>query len=46
MTQWLDRIDGSMQKIHSTINDIKAYQTQKIVQASTVPPAPHKHVTA
>lgn len=46
MTQWLDRIDGSMQKIHSTINDIKAYQTQKIVMASTVPPSPRKHVPA
>jgi len=29
---WLDRIDASMQRIHATINDIKAYQTQKIVQ--------------
>ncbi len=31
---WLDRIDASMQRIHSTINDIKAYQTQKIVETS------------
>jgi signal transduction histidine kinase len=46
VVQWLDRIDGSMQKIHSTINDIKAYQTQKIVQASTVPKPPRKQVAA
>jgi signal transduction histidine kinase len=29
---WLDRIDVSLQRVHATINDIKAYQTQKIVQ--------------
>ncbi len=29
---WLDRIDASLQRVHATINDIKAYQTQKIVQ--------------
>lgn len=46
MVQWLDRIDGSMQKIHSTINDIKAYQTQKIVQNASLPPSPRKHVPA
>jgi signal transduction histidine kinase len=46
VVQWLDRIDGSMQKIHATINDIKAYQTQKIVQASTVPKPPRKQVAA
>ncbi len=31
---WLDRIDGALQRVHATINDIKAYQTQKIVQES------------
>jgi signal transduction histidine kinase len=31
---WLDRIDSSLQRVHTTINDIKAYQTQKIVQES------------
>lgn len=31
LTQLVDRIDTSMQKIHATIKDIKAYQTQKIV---------------
>jgi signal transduction histidine kinase len=31
---WLDRIDASLQRVHSTINDIKAYQTQKIVEES------------
>ena len=29
---WLDRIDASLQRVHATINDIKSYQTQKIVQ--------------
>ena len=29
---WLDRIDASLQRVHATINDIKAYQTQKIVE--------------
>ncbi len=33
---WLDRIDASLQRIHTTINDIKAYQTQKIVEESTI----------
>ncbi len=32
---WLDRIDASLQRVHATINDIKAYQTQKIVQHTT-----------
>ncbi len=32
---WLDRIDASLQRVHATINDIKAYQTQKIVLRST-----------
>ena len=31
---WLDRIDAALQRVHSTINDIKAYQAQKIVQES------------
>ena len=31
---WLDRIDISLQRVHTTINDIKAYQTQKISQES------------
>jgi hypothetical protein len=26
---WLDRIDASLQHVHTTINDIKAYQMQK-----------------
>jgi signal transduction histidine kinase len=30
----LDRIDISLQRVHTTINDIKAYQTQRIVQDS------------
>lgn len=33
---WLDRIDTSLQKVHATINDIKAYQTQKIVQQTRI----------
>jgi signal transduction histidine kinase len=35
---WLDRIDSSLQRVHTTINDIKAYQTQKIVQKIALPP--------
>ena len=31
---WLDRIDVSLQRVHTTIKDIKAYQTEKIVQES------------
>lgn len=31
---WLDRIDSSMQRIHTTINDIKAYQTQKVIEGA------------
>jgi signal transduction histidine kinase len=31
---WLDRIDTALQRVHKTINDIKAYQTQKIVHES------------
>lgn len=33
-TGWLDRIDSSLQRVHKTINDIKAYQAQKIVHES------------
>ncbi|MER3524613.1 MAG: hypothetical protein C4326_11275 [Ignavibacteria bacterium] len=29
---WLDRINAALQRVHTTINDIKAYQTQKMVQ--------------
>jgi len=28
---WLDRIDASLQRVHTVINDLKAYQTHKIV---------------
>ena len=28
---WLDRIDSSLQRVHTVINDLKAYQTHKIV---------------
>lgn len=31
---WLDRIDASMQRVHAAINDIKAYQTQKLVEST------------
>lgn len=43
---WLDRIDASMQRIHNTINDIKAYQTQKILQEASKQNLQHKHVEA
>lgn len=43
---WLDRIDMSLQRVHTTINDIKAYQTQKIVQESmaAVDGVPHERI--
>jgi hypothetical protein len=36
---WLDRIDTSLQRVHMVINDLKAYQTHKIVfeERATVP---------
>lgn len=34
--RWLDRIDGAMQRIHNTIRDLQAYETQKMIDASTV----------
>jgi len=37
---WLDRIDSSLQRIHSTISDIKAYQTQKILDSEMRVDAP------
>ena len=33
ITGWLDRIDASLHRIHSTISDIKAHQTQRIVES-------------
>lgn len=42
---WLDRIDSSLQRVHATINDIKAYQTQKIVQNTTKQTDAIKHKT-
>lgn len=33
-TSLLGRIDSALQRVHTTINDIKAYQTQKIVRES------------
>jgi signal transduction histidine kinase len=32
--RWLDRIDGAMQRIHNTIRDLQAYETQKMIDAS------------
>jgi hypothetical protein len=32
--RWLDRIDSSMQRIHSSIRDIQLYQTQKMIEES------------
>ncbi len=31
---WLDRIDSALLRVHTTINDIKAYKTQEIVKES------------
>jgi signal transduction histidine kinase len=33
--RWLDRIDGAMQRIHNTIRDLQAYETQKMIESST-----------
>ncbi|MBM2839862.1 MAG: hypothetical protein HW412_390 [Bacteroidetes bacterium] len=45
---WLDRIDASLQRVHATINDIKSYQTQKIVQhtAEKTDMSRHKEASA
>jgi len=43
---WLDRIDASMQRIHNTINDVKAYQTQKILQDSNRLQPQREHIEA
>ncbi len=32
--RWLDRIDGAMQRIHNTIRDIQAYESQKLMDSS------------
>jgi signal transduction histidine kinase len=34
--RWLDRIDGAMQRIHNTIRDLQAYETQKMIDASAL----------
>jgi signal transduction histidine kinase len=31
---WLDRIDGAMQRIHNTIRDIQAYESQKLIDST------------
>lgn len=33
--RWLDRIDGAMQRIHNTIRDIQAYESQKMIDSAT-----------
>ncbi len=32
--RWLDRIDGAMQRIHHTIRDLQAYESQKLIDSS------------
>ncbi len=32
--RWLDRIDGAMQRIHHTIRDLQAYESQKLLESS------------
>ena len=32
--RWLDRIDGAMQRIHHTIRDLQAYESQKLMDSS------------
>lgn len=33
--RWLDRIDGAMQRIHHTIRDLQAYESQKLIESSS-----------
>ncbi len=33
--RWLDRIEGAMKRIHLTIRDLQAYETQKMIDASS-----------
>jgi signal transduction histidine kinase len=35
IVQWLDRIDGAMQRIHNTIRDLQAYEAQKLIDSTT-----------
>ncbi len=39
--RWLDRIDGAMKRIHNTIRDLQAYETQKMIEASSAEMAEH-----
>ncbi|MBI4548297.1 MAG: hypothetical protein HY707_09975 [Ignavibacteriae bacterium] len=32
--RWLDRIDGAMSRIHNTIRDLQAYESQKLIETS------------
>ena len=32
--RWLDRIDGAMQRIHHTIRDLQAFESQKLLESS------------
>ena len=32
--RWLDRIDGAMQRIHHTIRDLQAYESQKLIDTT------------
>ena len=32
--RWLDRIEGAMQRIHNTIRDLQAYESQKLIDSS------------
>jgi signal transduction histidine kinase len=36
---YLDRIDSSLQRIHATINDIKAFQSQKVIESQPDKPS-------
>lgn len=35
IANWLDRIDVSLKRIHAIVDDVKSFQTQKIVQETT-----------
>ncbi len=33
--RWVDRIDGAMLRIHNTIRDLQAYETQKMIESAS-----------
>ena len=44
--RWLDRIEGAMQRIHNTIRDLQAYESQKLIEASNEILKTHQNATS